>query len=64
MKQFTLHYVDAHGNTVARDYFKDLKEANDFMESIIETYKSHNDDKGLILFDQDGNVVKMYEPDN
>lgn len=64
MNQITLCYVDAYGNTVARDYFKDLRAADDFMEKIVETYKSHNDDKGLILFDEDENIVKMYKPDN
>lgn len=62
MKQYTLNYVNKCGDTIARDYFNDIEKANSFMDEMIETYKYHNEDKGLILYDDDGNMVRYYEP--
>lgn len=64
MKQYTLNYVGKYGDTVARDYFDDIEKANSFMDEMIETYKHYNEDKGLILYDDDGNMVRYYEPEN
>ena len=62
MKQYTLVYVDAYGNTVARDYFNNLEEAYIFMDKLIETYKKHDADTGLILEDENGHYIRCYEP--
>lgn len=64
MKNYTLIYVDTYGNTVARDYFDNLEKAYIFMDGLIETYKKHNADTGLILEDDNGNYIRCYEPDN
>jgi hypothetical protein len=64
MKQYTLNYVNECGDTIARDYFDDIEKANNFMDEMIETYKHFNVDKGLILYDDDGNMVRYYEPEN
>lgn len=62
MKQYTLNYVNKYGDTVARDYFDDIEKANSFMDEMIETYKYHNEDKGLILDDEEGKIIRYYEP--
>lgn len=64
MKQYTLNYVNECGDTIARDYFDDTEKANGFMDKMIETYKHFKSDKGLILYDDDGNMVRYYEPEN
>lgn len=64
MKQYTLVYVDAYGNTVGRDYFDNLEDAYVFIDNIIKTYKHYNENKGLILYDDDGAMIRYYEPEN
>lgn len=64
MKQYTLNYVNKHGDTVARDYFDDIEKANIFMDEMIKTYKYYNENKGLILYDDDGEMIRYYEPEN
>jgi len=64
MKQYILNYVNRFGDTIARDYFDDIEKANSFMDEMIETYKHHDEDKGLILYDDDRNMVRYYEPEN
>ena len=63
MKQYTLNYVSKHGDTIARDYFYDINKANDFVDEMIETYKHNNVDKGLILEDDNGKIIRCYEPE-
>ena len=64
MKQYVLHYINEHGDTIVRDYFSDKTMAIKFMEELIATYKYYNENKGLILFDEDGNMIRYYEPEN
>ena len=63
-KQYTLNYTNNCGDTVARDYFDNIEKANRFMDEMIETYKNHNEDKGLILEDENGETIRYYEPEN
>lgn len=60
--QYTLVYTNWCGDTIARDYFEDLNEAEKFMDELIETYKKYGEDKGLILEDEEGHIIDSYEP--
>lgn len=61
--RYTLQYVNDCGDTVARDYFDNKKEATEFMDKLIETYKSEDSDTGLILEDSNGKLIAYYEPE-
>lgn len=61
--RYTLQYVNDCGDTVARDYFYDEKEATEFMDKLIETYKSEDSDTGLRLEDSNGKLIAYYEPE-
>ena len=63
MKYYTLQYVNDYGDTVARDYFDNKKEATEFMNRLIDTYKREGADTGLILDDSDGNLIAEYYTD-
>ena len=60
--QYTLVYTNRCGDTIARDYFDDIKEAEKFMDELIKTYKECGEDKGLILEDDEGHCIRCYEP--
>lgn len=61
--RYTLQYINDCGDTIARDYFYDKKEALEFMGRLIHTYKSEGVETGLILVDSDGNLVAEYYTD-
>lgn len=61
MKYYTLQYVNDCGDTVARDYFDNEKEAIEFMDGLIATYKECGADTGLILEDSNGKLIADYE---
>lgn len=61
--RYTLQYVNDCGDTVARDYFDNEKEATEFMDKLIETYKSEDSDTGLRLEDSNGKLIAYYEPE-
>lgn len=61
--RYTLQYVNDCGDTVARDYFDNEKEATEFMNKLIETYKSEDSDTGLRLEDSNGKLIAYYEPE-
>ena len=61
--RYTLQYVNDCGDTVARDYFGNEKEATEFMDKLIEIYKSEDSDTGLRLEDCNGKLVAYYEPE-
>ena len=63
MKQYTLQYVNDCGDTVARDYFDNEKEATEFMNRLIETYQIEGADTGLRLEDSNGKLIAYYEPE-
>ena len=61
--RYTLQYVNDCGDTVARDYFDNEKEATELMDKLIETYKSEGSDIGLRLEDSNGKLIAYYEPE-
>ena len=61
--RYTLQYVNDCGDTVARDYFDNEKEATELMNELIETYKSEDSDTGLRLEDSNGKLIAYYEPE-
>ena len=61
--RYTLQYVNDCGDTVARDYFDNEKEATEFMDKLIEIYKSEGANTGLILEDSNGKLISYYEPE-
>lgn len=61
--RYTLQYVNDCGDTVARDYFDNEKEATELMDELIETYKSEDSDTGLRLEDSNGKLIAYYEPE-
>lgn len=63
MKYYTLQYVNDCGDTVARDYFDNEKEATEFMDGLIETYETEGADTGLRLEDSNGKLIAEYYPD-
>ena len=60
--RYTLQYVNDCGDTVARDYFDNEKEATELMDELIEIYKSEDSDTGLRLEDSNGKLIAYYEP--
>lgn len=55
MEQYTLEYVNKYGDTIARDYFSDLIEAEEFAKNLIETYKTEETEVvALYITDEDG----------
>lgn len=63
MEYYTLQYVNDCGDTIARDYFDNKKEAMEFMNELIETYTSEGSDTGLRLEDNNGKLIEYYEPE-
>ncbi len=61
--QYTLVYTNWCGDTIARDYFNNKKEALKFMEGLVETYKRERADTGLRLEDSNGKLIADYEPE-
>jgi hypothetical protein len=61
--KYTLVYTNDCGDTIARDYFDDIKEAEKFMDELIETYEKEGADTGLILEDSKGHYIRYYEPE-
>ncbi len=61
--KYTLVYTNDCGDTIARDYFNDIKEAEKFMDELIETYEKEGADTGLILEDSNGHYIRYYEPE-
>lgn len=61
--RYTLQYVNDCGDTVARDYFDNEKEATELMDKLIEIYKSEDSDTGLRLEDSNGKLIAYYEPE-
>ena len=62
MEYYTLQYINDCGDTVARDYFDNIEEAENFMAELIDTYKKEEADTGLRLEDSDGKLIWAYYP--
>lgn len=62
--EYTLVYTNEKGDTITRDYFRNINEALKLMSDLIQTYKEYNENKGLILYDSQNTVIDYYEPLN
>lgn len=62
--EYTLVYTNEKGDTIARDYFRNINEALKLMGDLIQTYKEYDENKGLILYDSQNTVIDYYEPLN